>query len=153
MSRTGAAGFTLIEILIVVAFIAVLAGAAVPAVTDAMRRYSLTSASQQVGNTIRSARQQAVGQNAVRRVRFNFPAAGQYQVLDAADAADAAVGDVQFLPAGADFGAVSGDIAITTSGRVTDLAGNPTTETIVLSNDDGQTRTITVSPSGRVELP
>ena len=150
MSRTGADGFTLIEILIVVAFIAVLAGVAVPTVTDAMRRYSLASASQEVVSTIRSARQQAVGQNAIRRVRFNFPAVGQYQVLDAADAA---VGDVQFLPAGADFGAVSGDIAITTSGRVTDLAGTPTTETIVLSNDDGQTTTITVSPSGRVELP
>ena len=150
MSRTGADGFTLVEILIVVMLVAIIAGAAAPQVADAIQRYSLTSAGQQVVTTIRSARQQAVGQNAVRRVRFNFPAVGQYQVLDSVDGA---IGDVQFLPAGTDFGAVSGDIEITTSGRVTDLAGNPTTETIVVSNDDGQTRTITVSASGRVQLP
>ena len=150
MSRTGADGFTLLEILIVVGLIAVLAGATVPTLTDAIQRYSLMTASQEVVSTIRGARHQAVGQNRVLRVRFDFPAAGQYQVLDAADAA---VGDVKTLPEGALFGAVSGDIQITTSGRMTDLAGNTTTETIVVSNDDGQTRTITVSASGRVQLP
>ena len=150
MKWNAADGFTLVEILIVVMLVAVMAGATVPTVADAIQRYSLTSAGQQVVSTIRSARQQAVGQNAIRRVRFNFPAAGQYQVLDAVDGA---IGDVQFLPTGTDFDAVSGDIEITTSGRITDLAGNPTTETIVVSNDDGQTRTITVSASGRVQLP
>jgi len=135
MRRTGADGFTLIEILIVVGLIMIVAGAAVPTLADAIQRYSLITASQQVVSTIRGARHQAVG---------------QYQVLDAADAA---VGDVQFLPTGALFGAVSGDIQIITSGRVTDLAGNATTETIVVSNDDGETRTITVSASGRVQLP
>ena len=150
MKWTATDGFTLVEVLIVVMLVAVIAGATIPAVADAIQRYSLTSAGQQVVSTIRSARQQAVGQNATRRVRFNFPAAGQYQVLDSVDGA---IGDVQFLPTGTDFGAVSGDIEITTSGRVTDLAGNPTTETIVVSNDDGQTRTITVSASGRVQLP
>lgn len=63
------------------------------------------------------------------------------------------MGAVQYLPQGAAFGTVSGDIQIDTSGRVTDLAGIPTTETIVVSNDDGQSRTITVSASGRVQLP
>ena len=150
MRRTGADGFTLIEILIVVGLIMIVAGAAVPTLADAIQRYSLITASQQVVSTIRGARHQAVGQNRILRVRFDFPAAGQYQVLDAADAA---VGDVQFLPTGALFGAVSGDIQIITSGRVTDLAGNATTETIVVSNDDGETRTITVSASGRVQLP
>jgi prepilin-type N-terminal cleavage/methylation domain-containing protein len=150
MSRTGADGFTLIEILIVVGLIAVLAGATVPTLTDAIQRYSLMTASQPVVSTIRGARHQAVGQNRTLRVRFDFPAAGQYQVLDATDAA---VGDVQFLPEGALFGAVSGDIQISTSGRVTDMAATATTETIVVSNDDGQTRTITVSASGRVQLP
>ena len=136
--------------MIVVLLISVLAGAFAPAITAGMRRYSLITASQQVVSTIRSARHQAVGRNAILRVRFNYPAAGQYQVLDAADAA---VGDVQYLPEGADFGAVSGDLQIDTSGRMTNLAGNPTTTTIVVSNDDGQSRTITVSASGRVRLP
>ena len=141
MTRTE--GFSLVELMIVVGLIAVMAGVAVPSVTAGMRRYSLTTASQQVVSTIRAARLQAVGTNATLRVRFNHPATGQYQVLDAADAA---VGDVQFLPDGADFSSVSGDIEIDTSGRTTAVT------TIVLSNVDGQTNTITVSPSGRVQL-
>ncbi len=150
MGRTGADGFSFIELLIVAGLVGVLAGVAAPSITAGLRRYSLISASQQVVSTIRSARHQAVGRNAILRVRFDHPAVGQYQVLDAADAA---VGDVQFLPTGAAFGAVSGDIQIATSGRVTDLAATPTAATIVVSNDDGQSRTITVSASGRVQLP
>ena len=150
MVRSGADGFSLIELMIVAGLIAVLAGVAAPSIDAGMRRYSLITASQQVVSTIRLARHQAIGRNAILRVRFDYPAAGQYQVLDAADAA---IGSVQFLPEGANFGTVSGDLQITTSGRVTDLLGNPTTETIVVSNDDNQTRTITVSPSGRVQLP
>ena len=147
---TRAGGFTLIELMVVLGLVSVVAGAAVPSIASGMRRYSLVSASQQVVGTIRSARHQAVGRNATLRVRFDYPANDQYQVLDAADAA---VGAVQYLPQGAAFGTVSGDIQIDTSGRVTDLAGSPTTETIVVSNEDGQSRTITVSASGRVQLP
>jgi len=149
-TRIRSDGFSLIELLVVTGLIAVVAGAAIPSITAGMRRYSLITASQQVVSTIRAARHQAVGRNATLRVRFDHPATGQYQILDAADAA---VGDVQYLPQGASFSTVSGDIEITTSGRMTDLAGVPTTETIVVSNVDGQTRTITVSASGRVQLP
>ena len=151
MSRTRAGtragGFSLVEVIVVLGLVSVVA---VPSITSGMRRYSLITASEQVVSTIRSARHQAVGKNATLRVRFDYPADDQYQVLDAADAA---VGAVQYLPQGAAFGTVSGDIQIDTSGRVTDLAGIPTTETIVVSNDDGQSRTITVSASGRVQLP
>ena len=150
MIRTRTDGFSLIELMIVVGLIAVLAGVAAPAVAAGMRRYSLITASQQIASTIRAARYQAVGRNVRLRVRFNHPQNGQYQVLDAADAA---VGDVQFLPSGADFGAVSGDLEFGTTGRVTPLGGAPTTATIVVSNDDNQSRTITVSASGRVQLP
>ena len=148
--RTRANGFSLIELLIVAGLIAVFAGVTAPAIASGMRRYSLITASHQVVSTIRSARHQAVGRNAILRVRFDHPAVGQYQMLDAADAA---VGDVQFLPAGASFSTVSGDVQINTSGRVTPLAGVPTAATIVVSNNDGQSRTITVSASGRVQLP
>ena len=150
MNRTNADGFTLVELVITVGLIAALSGIVVPAVVDSMRRYSLITASQQVISTIRAARVQAIGRNATLRVRFNFPAGGQYQVLDGADEA---VGDVQFLPTGANFGSISGDIEITTSGRVVPMTGAATAATIVVSNDDGQTRTITVSASGRVQLP
>lgn len=150
MIRTRTDGFTLIELMIVVGLISVLAAVSVPAIAAGMRRYSLITASQQVVSTIRAARLQAVGRNVTLRVRFNHPANGQYQVLDTADAA---VGAVKFLPSGAKFDSVSGDIEINTSGRVRPLAGDPTLATIVLSNEDDQTSTVTVSSRGRVRLP
>lgn len=149
MIRTRTDGFSLIELLIVVGLIAVLAGVSAPQITAGMRRYNLISASQQVVSTIRAARAQAVGKNVTLRVRFNYLAAGQYQVLDGADAA---VGAMQYLPDGANFGAISGDLEINTSGRVIHVGGAVPPVTIVVSNGD-ENRTITVSASGRVQLP
>ncbi|MBI2828253.1 MAG: prepilin-type N-terminal cleavage/methylation domain-containing protein [Acidobacteria bacterium] len=150
MTRTRTDGFSLIELMIVAGLIAVLAGISVPMIAAGMTRYSLISASQQVVSTIRAARYQAVGKNMRLRVRFNYPADGQYQILRADD--DSAVGDIQFLPDGAAFGDVSDDIQIDTSGRVTGVVDVPPV-TIVVTNDDAQIRTITVSASGRVQLP
>lgn len=142
-----------------------------------MKRFSLISASQQVVSTIRLARYQAVGKNKTLRVRFNCPAADQYRIVEltgdagidgagnrcdetvypfpAPDANPATLpnldGAVQYLPNGADFSAVSGDLEINTSGRVTALAG-ALPATIEVSNQDAETKTIRVSASGRVEL-
>jgi len=151
MIRTRTDGFSLIELMIVVGVIAVLGGMAVPQIAGAMRQYSLTSASQQVVSTVRAARAQAVGRNARMRVRFNFPAARQYQVwrLDPA-LGWLAAGGVNTLPNGASFGAVSDIIEIDTSGRVAGVAG-PAPVTIVVTNGT-QNRTITASASGRVQL-
>ena len=149
MLRTRVGGFSLIELTVVVGLIAVLTAMSAPTIAAGMKRYSLISASQQVVSTIRLARYQAVGKNVTLRVRFNHLAPGQYQVLDGADAA---VGALQYLPDGTAFFAVSDDLQIDTSGRVTGVAGAPPV-TIVVSNEDAQNRTITVSASGRVQLP
>ena len=150
MIRTRTDGFSLVEVMIVAGLVTVLAAMSVPTITAGMRRYSLISASQQVVSTIRAARSQAVGKNATLRVRFNYPADGQYQILDEADAA---VGGVQYLPGGADFGDVSGDLEFSTSGRVTALSGVAPVTIVVSNGDDDQNKTITVSASGRVQLP
>jgi prepilin-type N-terminal cleavage/methylation domain-containing protein len=150
MIRTRLDGFSLVELMIVVGLIAVLAGVAAPQVAAGMRQYSLISATQEVASTIRAARYQAVGKNLTLRVRFNFPAANQYQVVTAAGVA---VGDVRLLPTGATFFAVSDIVQINTSGRVTGVGG-PAPVTIVVSNGDNtKNRTITVTASGRVQLP
>lgn len=149
MLRTRTDGFSLIELMIVAGLIAVLAGMAAPTIVAGMRVYPVISASQQVVGTIRTARNQAVGKNVILRVRFNSPAVGQYRIVDTAGAV---VGGVHFLPDGADFGAVSSDIEIDTSGRMSPFGAGAMPATIVLTNGT-QNRTITVSASGRVQLP
>ena len=146
MSATRHDGFTLIELLLVVGLIAVLAAATVPSIAGGMRRFTLTTASQQVASTIRAARYQAIGKNATVRVRFDSPDDGQYQI-EILDGLDPNVGPAKWLPEGAAFSAVSGDIDIDPRGRVA------TPVTIVLAGPDADTRTISVSRSGRVELP
>lgn len=147
VTRTRTDGFSLIELMIVVGLIGLVAGMSAPTITAGMRRYTLISATRQVVSTIRAARYQAVGRNQPLRVRFNYPASRQYQVLDEADAA---VGEVQYLPDGASLFA-SGDLEIDTSGRVTPTAGGSPAQAVVTNMYE--TRTITVSASGRVQTP
>jgi prepilin-type N-terminal cleavage/methylation domain-containing protein len=142
--RSKAAGFTLIELLIVVAMVAIAAGATAPVVAGAMTRYNITTAGQHVGSTIRAARFQAVGRNVALKVRLNFPAAGQYQIVQDAD--NAAVGEVQTLPSGITFSAPV-DVRVGTDGR---FMANANVR--VTNGEAAYDRTITVTTSGRVTL-
>lgn len=141
------AGFTLIEALIVLGLVGVLAGASAPVVAGGISRYNLTTASQQVASTIRAARFQAVGRNMDLDVRFNFPADGQYQVVE--DDGDV-VGAVQTLPAGVRFNPDPGDVEIEESGRME--TGICPCAITVTNGDVAQDRTINVTQAGRVQL-
>lgn len=139
----GTAGFTLIEILIVVALIGVMAAVAAPVVTAGMDRYAILSAGQQVVSTIRTARVQSVAKNMILVVRFDYPDTGQYQIVDASNTA---VGGVTLLGSGISFSDGATDVQFTTSGRAN-------ASTIVLTNGDTDfDRTITVSINGQVKL-
>jgi len=139
------AGFTLIEALVVMALISVLAGMTAPAISAGMDRYEVISASQQVAGTIRSARYQAVGKNMILKVRFDYPDAGQFQIVDADDAA---IGSVQYLDDDIQFGDFT-DLEFSTSGRLT----SGVAASIVITNgDEDQNRTVVVSKNGQVEL-
>ena len=142
----GSSGFTFIELLIVVALVAVLAGISAPTVAAGMERYEILSAGQQIVSTIRTARLQAVSKNMVLRVRFNFPADGQYQIVDADDAA---VGQVLSLNDDITFGADIDDVEFTTSGRLNDVAA---VSVVVTNGHEEFDRTVTVSTSGQVRL-
>jgi len=139
------AGFTLIEILIVVGLVAVMAAVTVPTVAGAMDRYYINSAGQQVASTIRTARFQAVARNQNLEVRFDV-APGQYRVFE--DGGVTAVGEVQRLPTRVSFGDGSAAVVdLQPDGRV------PTVATITVTNGNAaDDRTITVSISGRVQL-
>jgi len=140
-----AAGFTLIESLLVVAVIGILGAMTAPVVSAGIDRYEVISTSQQVSGVIRTARLQAVGRNMILRVRFDFPEAGQFQVVDADDNA---VGLVRQLDDDITFGAFD-DLEFSTSGRLT----SGVAASIVITNGDvAHDRTIVVSKNGQVEL-
>ena len=140
-----AAGFTLIETLIVVALAAVMAAISVPQVVAGMERYYINSAGQQVVSTIRAARLQAVTRNEILEVQFDLDT-GEYQVFE--DGGVTAVGGVQRLPTDISFAAGSAAmVEINTNGRVTTAAN------ITVTNGNAEEdRTITVTTSGRVQL-
>jgi prepilin-type N-terminal cleavage/methylation domain-containing protein len=74
-------GFSLLELLIVVALIGTLGAIALPVLFDSSNRNAVWTASEQIGSQIRQARLKAVTRNTPFRVVFNCPAANQYRVL------------------------------------------------------------------------
>lgn len=181
MHKLTQAGFTLVELLIVVGVAAVIAAATVPAIAAGMQQYALNNSVHTVSAAIRGARYEAVSKNRTLRVRFNCPAANQFRVVEvvganaidtAADRCSAAAypfpdadpatapsvdGPVVFLPQGAQFGAVQ-DLEINTAGRVTPLTGCPTcvvaaAPAAVAVTNGNVTQTITIAASGQVVVP
>jgi len=138
-------GFSLIELMIVVGLVAVLAAMTIPQMAGAIKQYELLTAGQQVVSTVRAARLQAVAKNMALTVRFDYPAAGQFQVVETADLVTP-VGTPLTLGNDVAFDNPT-DVDFTTSGRI----AAPITVTVT-NGDDDYDRTISVSPSGQVRL-
>ena len=180
LSRSG--GFTINELLMVVAVASTLAGVSVPAISGAMRAYEMNSSTRQVAAEIRGARFTAVAKNRTMRVRFNCPGPGQFRVVEVTGnagidndqnrcaeanypypdpnpaAAPNADGPVMWLNNAAAFGAVQ-DVQITTRGRIQPLTGCPAAcvaglppASIELDNGH-ETKVLTISASGTVTIP
>jgi prepilin-type N-terminal cleavage/methylation domain-containing protein len=75
-------GFSLIEMLVTTAVIAIVAGIGVPLLKDASDGIKLGDATRSVERELQNARLLAVSGNQPMRVRFNCPAAGQYRVTE-----------------------------------------------------------------------
>jgi len=75
-------GYTLFELLVAIAMLAILGGIALPVVFSAVQRNEVWTASESVGAQIRQARLKAISRNQSFRVRFDCPAAGQVRVLE-----------------------------------------------------------------------
>ena len=175
-------GFTINELLMVVAVASTLAGMSMPMIGGAMREYEMNSSTRQVAGEIRGARFTAVAKNRTMRVRFNCPGPGQFRVIEVTGnagidndqnrcaeanypfpdpnpaAAPNADGPIMWLNDAAAFGAVQ-DIQITTRGRVQPLTGCPAAcvaglppASIELDNGH-EKKSLTISASGIVTIP
>lgn len=74
-------GFTLIELVVVIAIIIIVSAATIPMGLNFVRNYQVQGAGQNVATMMQNGRAQAVKRNTQRGIllNFNFPQAGQYQ--------------------------------------------------------------------------
>lgn len=143
-------GFTLTELMIVVALMAILAAIAVPSIMAQMPKYRLNGAARQVLGDLVAARMQAVSLN--KRVKVFFDNNHQYRICDDANS-DGTVadgeGNVQTKDIQTEYHDVifasNNDPIFQPNGTASNLA------TITLSNTSGS-RSITISSAGRVRI-
>jgi len=166
-------GFTLVEVLLVLAMIAVFAGVSIPMVMGAMRSYRLTAATREISNQISAMRLEAVTKNRRMRLRLNCPAVGMYRSVEwTGDAAIDTAGNrcmpsaypypdldsttapntdgpLRFLPQGMSFGTVQ-EIEISSMGRVTAVTGALPAQIGV--TDGTTTRQVRITSAGQVQI-
>jgi prepilin-type N-terminal cleavage/methylation domain-containing protein len=157
-------GFTLIEILVVVALIGILSAIGLPVLSESTNRNAVWTASEQIGSQVRQARLKAITRNQPFRVIFGCPGASQYRVLavqgDAAidDAADRCSQTYEHdsgiftMPVNVSYG--MGLPILQVNGRgvysIVGVAGPMPDTTITVQYGSTHSRALTVSSTGQI---
>jgi prepilin-type N-terminal cleavage/methylation domain-containing protein len=178
-SRTAPDGFSLVELLMVVAMIGTMAAVALPVMKDLTASIKLNEAARMVEREFQDARIKAVSSNRVLRVRMNCPAAGYFRRVEVlATAVDTASnrclqtaypfpaadndvmtrpnydGPVRILPAGATV--TSSVLQFAPDGTANEVvSGVPqtiaTTVTVTITRE-GKSKTVTINGIGKIQL-
>ena len=143
-------GFSLLELIVVIAIIALMAAIGIPNFIDWLPKRRLSNATQMVFSDLSSARMKAVTMN--RRVKVFF-SDHQYTICDDSDAdgtVDSGEGDNVLRDVQIDHADVTFDLG-STSDPVFSPRGTATNRTITLQNNSGS-KNITISISGRIKI-
>lgn len=176
------AGFTLVELAIVMAGFLTLASMAIPQINNVLQSQRAGTAARQVERELQSARLKAVGTSHALRVKFNCPSAGQYRMLeitgvsttdnagnrcsasaypypgpsDSLRSTPSLDSPVQNLPANTTVSATSLDIAFGADGAAYTFASGVATpltaDLVVTVTRAGYSKTVTINALGRIKL-
>ena len=157
-----ASGFTLFELLVVMALITILSAIAIPTLMSGTERNDVWTASERIGSQIRQARLKAISRNMSFRVRFDCPAVGNFRVL--AVTGDAAIdgapdrcsqtvdydSGVYTMPPNTSYDEDPPLLTVNSRGVYSSDKGIPST--ITVSHGNGTSRALTMSATGQISF-
>lgn len=154
-------GFSLIELLVALAFIGIVSAISVPVFMGSTARNNVWTASELIGSQIRQTRLQAISRNSTFQIRFDCPASGQFRALIMTgdplidDAVDRCSDSLEFdsgvfeLPPSVTYGDADLVLQVNSRGIISSIGGSGIPETISVSYG-ASTRTLTVSATGQI---
>jgi len=145
-SAERAAGFTLTEIIVALAIIAILAAIAIPNWSTLLPNYALNSAARQVQSELHRLKSRAVAENASFRLVFS---GATYDIQKYSGGSYSATGDSKTLPDGITL-AESSDTTVGFTSRGTSVDSSE--KTVKLCNIKNSGKNIVLSDTGRIRI-
>jgi len=143
-------GFTLMELMVAIAIIAILTTIAIPNIISYIGNQRINRAAYEVKSAIQSTRVKAIKENSDARI--DFPSSTEYQIRiwDRSSGGFIDDGAVNKMPLGVTLttGFTSGDSYLEFGPRGT----SNSVETVTINDGDGRTRQITVQISGTSKI-
>jgi prepilin-type N-terminal cleavage/methylation domain-containing protein len=156
-------GFTMMELLVVMALVVIVAAIAIPSLQGSTARNAVWTASEQIGSQIRQARLKAISRNMSFRVRFDCPEEGQFRVLKVTGVAltDNAANrcsttlpydsGVFVMPQRTSYDDGSLVLTVNSRGVYSSTGGIPTTITVSYNGGEAS-RALTMSATGQISF-
>jgi Tfp pilus assembly protein FimT len=159
---TGDRGTSFLELLVLLGITSVVAGIAIPSLSNALNRNKIYTSTQLVAAAIRNARLAAITRNTPYRIRFQCPSNGGVRVLavtgdatidDASNRCSTTVaedGPSMFLPEGVTYGTVP---TLEVNGRGQMSVPSAAMPLTISVSYGAFTQSLSVSTTGRVTTP